>query len=92
MDPVSNYHLQCQAAEAMVQDYYNGQPPCKGAPACVPMVPCDSTGAALVRADEAPFRYIELVLSDGTTYLAILTPFEVKNGPGVVYKVRPERL
>jgi hypothetical protein len=27
-----------------------------------------------------------------TTYLAILTPFEVKNGPGVIYKVRPDRL
>jgi hypothetical protein len=92
MDPVSNYKLQCQASDAMVQSYYNGVPPFTGQPACIPMVPVDTEGNPLVSADEVPFHYIELALSDGTTYLAILTPWEVANGPGVEYRVRPERL
>jgi len=92
MDPVSNYQLQCTQAEAMVQSYYNNVPPFTAAPACVPTVPCDTEGNPLVSADEAPFKYVELQLTDGTTYLAILTPFEVQNGPGTAYKVRPERL
>jgi hypothetical protein len=92
MDPISNYKLQCQAAEAMVQSYYNNVPPFTGQPACIPTVPVDTEGNPLVSADEVPFRYIELALSDGTTFLAILTPYEVANGPGVEYRVRPERL
>ena len=89
MDPVANYQLQCTQAEAMVQDYYNGQPPFKGNPACVPMVPCNNAGDPLVSPDDAPFKYAELVFPDGRSVLVVETPFEVRNGPGVKYRVRP---
>lgn len=89
MDPVSNYKLQCQQAEAMVQDYYNGLPPFKGNPACIPTVPCDNEGNSLVNERDIPFRYVEINFSDGRNVLAIETPFDVENGPGVKYRVRP---
>ena len=79
MDDVANYKLACAAAQAMVQDYHSGMPPFV-APAGIPFVPYDAAGDSLVH--DVPFEYCELRMPDGKNYLAVLTPFEVKLGPG----------
>lgn len=85
MDPVANYQLACQSAQAMVQDYLSGYPPFVDAPASIPLVPVDADGDALVQ--DVPFEYVELTLPGGKNYLAVLTPFEVVRGPGPKYHV-----
>ena len=80
MDEVANYKLACTSAQAMVQDYHAGYPPFVHADCAVPLVPCDSYGCQ--RTDDVPFEYIELRMPDGKNRLAVLTPFEVKLGPG----------
>jgi hypothetical protein len=85
MDEVANYKLACTAAEAMVTDYQAGYPPFLDAPASIPLVPCDAGGDPIVA--DPPFEYIELRLPDGANRLAVLTPYEVSNGPGPKYHV-----
>ena len=48
--------------------------------ASIPLVPCNTEGDPLV--EDPPFEYIELRMPDGKNYLAVLTPYEVKLGPG----------
>ena len=83
MDDVANYRLQCTAAEAMVADYHSGYPPFVHADCAVPLVPCNTEGDPLI--DDPPFEYCELRMPDGKNYLAVLTPYEVKLGPGPMF-------
>ena len=82
MDEIANYKLACTAAEAMVADYHTGYPPFVHADCAVPLVPCNTEGDPLI--EDPPFEYCELLI-DGRNRLAVLTPFEVKNGPGPKY-------
>ncbi len=82
----ANYDFAVHQSElAMVQDYYKNQAPFKGVPACVPFVPVTADGAPLVTAEECAFKYAELTMPDGTTVLAIVTPWKASNGPGKKY-------
>ena len=86
---IENYNFAVeQSGPAMTQDYYKDQPPFKGAPAYIPLVPISEDGTPLVDASEVRFKYIELTIGD-KTYLAVVTPWTVANGPGPKYEAVP---
>ncbi len=85
---IANYNAAVENSElAMVQDYYKNQPPFKGAPAYIPLVPITPDGAPLVSAEECRFKYAEITMPDGKSVLAIITPWLALNGPGAHYAV-----
>ena len=84
---IDNYNSAVANSEiAMVQDYYKSQPPFKGAPGYIPAVPVTEDGTPMVSAEACAFKYIELQLPDGTSRLAVLTPWTASNGPGPKFK------
>jgi len=85
---IENYDAAVAQSElAMVQDYYKNQPPFKGAPAYIPLVPISDDGTPLVTAEECVFKYCELTFPGGATLLCIVTPWAASNGPGAHYTV-----
>ena len=86
--PVDNYNSEvAQSQQALTQDYLNGQPPFKGEPAAIPLVPVGDDGNPLVSASDCKFKYAELTIPDGSTVLAVITPWKVSGGPGLKYRV-----
>jgi hypothetical protein len=83
VDDVANYQLACTAAEAMVQDYQAGYPPFLDRAASIPLVPLNAAGER--QTDDVPFEYVELRIG-AKNYLAVLTPYEVSDGPGPKYQ------
>ena len=90
-NPVQQYKTNVeQSGPVMKQDYANNQPPFKGnpsagVPSSIAADPVDDSGNALVPAAECPYKYAELQLPDGKTYLAIITPWTITGGPGLHY-------
>lgn len=86
------------AEQATVHGYYSGLAPTSRSPMGVPEIPTEhtqdpnggqiDTGKPLVSADECPLKFAEVTMPAGGTFLAILTPWVARNGPGVKLKVQ----
>jgi len=69
----------------IAREYYDDEPPTKGAPSCFPSFPdADDEEYA---PDEVPFTYAELEIPGEGTFLAVVTRIPVKGGPGLKYRV-----
>jgi len=72
-----------QAAAEIAREYYDDQPPSKGAPAAFPTFPAEDDPEY---PEDLPCEYIELVMPGGGSFLAILTLIPVRGGPGAKYR------
>lgn len=85
---LADYDYKCaRAQDAIMAEYYCDQPPTKGAPAAYPAFPEDVPEEHAPAS--VPFRYIELEIPGEGRFLAVLTPFQVEDGPGRKYRVVP---
>jgi hypothetical protein len=92
MDSVERYKREVEQSAAMVHGYYNNQAPFQGNPAEIPTVPRDSeTGEPMIPTKDVPFKFVELTMPNGKTYLGVLTPFECSNGPGQKFDCTPKQ-